>query len=232
MPGETGDDRAKRLRQRVLFDAVADLYEETRAGYPTEIIDELFDIAALSAGSPVLEVGCGTGQFTVELARRGARLTAIDLGAAMVAATTEKVRKYEAAVQQCPFEEFDASPSTFAAVVSATAFHWIDPDIAWTKSASHSYSGDGGAWATARRPALVETIATTGLFHEAVTSEHQARRTIAPEAMVRLEQTRATTLSYDAETRDRFLADLRGLLAETDEVTLTQETTLTMARLK
>ena len=261
MSHETTDEQAKRVRQRALFDSVADLYDDTRVGYPGAIIDELFTIAELHAGSPVLEVGCGTGQLTVDLARRAVQLTAIDLGASMVAATAEKVAKHGSTVQHSPFEEFEAPESSFAAVVSATAFHWIDPDVAWTKSAAllqpggwiailatgerydeplggafHAqwirYSDDGGAWATARRPTLAESIAATGLFNEAVTSEHRARRTMTADTMVRLEQTRATTLSYDPDTRDRFFAELRELLGGLEHVTLTQETTLTMAQVK
>jgi hypothetical protein len=144
---------------------------------------------------------------------------------------------------------------------SATAFHWIDPEIAWKKSAALlrpqgwiailataerydepvgkafreqwiRYSTEGGAWATTPKPTLADTIASTALFHDAVTSTHLERRSITPDTMVRLAQTRATTLSYDAATRDRFFADLRDLLDGLDEVPLTQETTLTMAQVK
>jgi predicted TPR repeat methyltransferase len=65
--GEVPEARARRVRQRALFDAVADLYDETRARYPTEVVDDLFRVAGLDAGDRVLEVGCGTGQLTVDL---------------------------------------------------------------------------------------------------------------------------------------------------------------------
>lgn len=258
MPSETEDERAKRLGQRVLFDA---LYERTRAGYPKQVIDHLFDTAGLEKGSRVLEVGCGTGQLTVDLARRDVELTAIDIGAAMAAATSEKVKEYGVEVEHCPFETFDAPEGWLDALVSATAFHWIDPDTAWTKAAALlrpggwiailataeryddplgtafrqqwiRYSPDGGAWATAPRPTLAETIAATNLFHTPLTAEHLEPRSMAPDTMIDLERTRATTLSYDAETRERFFADLRSLLHGLDEVALTQETTLTMAQRK
>jgi len=54
---------------------------------------------------------------------------------------------------------------------------------------------------------------------------------MAAEAVVDLEQTRATTLSFSDSMRAAFVADLRRLLAGIEIVPLTQETSLTMARL-
>lgn len=261
MIGEAPEARARRERRRQLFDGVAALYDETRSGYPESVVDGLLETAGLSPGSRVLEVGSGTGQLTIDLARRGLVLTAIDIGPAMAEATRMKVVDFDVAVETCAFEDFQAPPSTFAAVVSATAFHWIDPQIVWAKSAGLvgpggwlailataerydeplggafreqwiRYSDDGGAWTTEREPTLVEVIASTGLFDDAVTSTHRERRSMAPASMVHLEQTRATTLSYDDATRRRFVDDLHRLLDGVARVTLTQETTLTMARVK
>ncbi len=44
------------------------------------------------AGSRILEVGAGTGRFTLELARRADQVVAVDLSAAMLAVLTEKAR--------------------------------------------------------------------------------------------------------------------------------------------
>ena len=81
---ETDDQRAKRRRQRLLFDGIADKYETTRHGYAPEVVDALFTAAELGIDDPVLEVGCGTGQLTLELARRRVALTAIDIGNTMI----------------------------------------------------------------------------------------------------------------------------------------------------
>jgi SAM-dependent methyltransferase len=50
----------------------------------------LRDELALEPGMRVLEVGCGTGRHTLELARLGCRVTAIDLSAGMLARAREK----------------------------------------------------------------------------------------------------------------------------------------------
>lgn len=256
---ETPQERAKRRRQRSLFDAVAERYDGTRAGYPREIVDELARNAGLSAGAAVLEVGCGTGQLTEDLARRGLSVTALDLGAAMVAGAAKRVEGLDVQLHVGAFEEFDAGDARFAAIVSATAFHWIDPEVAWTKSADLlepggwiailgtaerydeplgpqlreqwvRYSDDGGAWATTPRPTLVEVIAASGRFEPAITSTHHDRRVLPVDVVLALEQTRATFLSYDDATSTRFVADLHRLLDGVTTVPLTQETTLTMAR--
>ena len=261
MIAETATEREKRRRQRMLFDSIAESYDATRERYPEEIVDELFATAGLGAGSPVLEVGCGTGQLTSQLAERGVALTAIDIGPSMVAAATRHVDGLDVSLRVCAFEDLEAPQGSFAAIVSATAFHWIDPDVAWAKSAELlqpggwiavlstgerydeplagsyreqwiRYSDDGGAWTTVRRPTLVETIAATRLFDDAVTSVHHRRRTVAAEVMIALECTRATFLSYDAATQERFVAELRQLLDGQAEVPLTQETMMTMARVK
>jgi 2-polyprenyl-3-methyl-5-hydroxy-6-metoxy-1,4-benzoquinol methylase len=79
MGQETELDRSKRRYQRTLFDGVAPLYEASRLGYPSDIVEFVVTTAALSAGSTVLEVGCGTGQLTERLAYFGFSLTAIDM---------------------------------------------------------------------------------------------------------------------------------------------------------
>ena len=76
MPGqtvkvaETGNQRRKREQQRGLFDGVAGLYESTRQSYPAEIVDAILTTAAIGPGAAVLEIGCGTGQLTRQLAMK------------------------------------------------------------------------------------------------------------------------------------------------------------------
>jgi ubiquinone/menaquinone biosynthesis C-methylase UbiE len=48
-------------------------------------------IAGIGPGADVLEVGCGTGQLTRQLAGRSLELTAIDIGPAMTAAARRTV---------------------------------------------------------------------------------------------------------------------------------------------
>lgn len=83
---------------RGTFDALADRYDDwcrTPLGHLTEEVE----FAALSAavgglapGQRLLDVGCGTGTFAQEAARKGARVTAVDLSPAMVAVARAKAK--------------------------------------------------------------------------------------------------------------------------------------------
>jgi 2-polyprenyl-3-methyl-5-hydroxy-6-metoxy-1,4-benzoquinol methylase len=86
MAAETEQMRGKRRYQRTLFDGVAGRYQASRRGYPPEIVGFVTETARLRPRTTVLEVGCGTGQLTGQLAANGFAVTAIDLGARMVAA--------------------------------------------------------------------------------------------------------------------------------------------------
>jgi hypothetical protein len=96
---------------------------------------------------------------------------------------------------------------------------------AWIKR-----SADGGAWATAAKPSLADTMAETGLFERAIVDWWSERGTLVSDVVVRRELTRATSLSYDPDTRAAFTDELRALLEHSDEVGLEQHTQLTMAQ--
>jgi len=113
-----------REQRRVLFDSVAELYDATRQGYPAEIVDAVMANAAIGRSAAVLEIGCGTGQLTRQLAGRALSLTAIDIGTAMVTAARRNVKDATAQFRVCSFEDF-AGSGPFDLIVSATAFHWV-----------------------------------------------------------------------------------------------------------
>ena len=78
------DERWRGLR--TLFDGVAERYDAARPRYPRVVVDDLVALAGLESGSRVLEIGCGTGQLTVDLARRGLDVTAVEIGPALAVA--------------------------------------------------------------------------------------------------------------------------------------------------
>ncbi|MEV6115199.1 class I SAM-dependent methyltransferase [Streptomyces sp. NPDC052109] len=146
------DDRphpSRRTRLSRTFDEDAELYDRARPGYPPELYDDLAELAGVDSGSRVLEVGCGTGQVTVPLARRGCRITAVEAGARMAAVARRNLAGAGAVdVVTAEFESWPLPGEPFDAVVSATAFHWIDPAVRMTKAADALRPG--GALAVVR----------------------------------------------------------------------------------
>ena len=76
---------------REVFDEDPELYDRARPRYPPQVFAELAALAGLERGSPVLELGCGTGQATIPLAERGCRIVALELGRGMAALARKKL---------------------------------------------------------------------------------------------------------------------------------------------
>lgn len=131
-----------------MFDEDAELYDRARPGYPARLYDDLARLAGVRSGSRVLEVGPGTGQATVPLARRGCRITAVEAGPHMAAVARRNLAGTAAEVVTADFESWPLPGEPFDAVVSATAFHWIDPAVRTAKAADALRAG--GALAVVR----------------------------------------------------------------------------------
>src|SRR5437016_574445 len=68
------------------YDAIADFYEDFAAAPPTGAVDRaLLDLTGDVAGRRILDLACGHGRFSRELARRGAAVLGIDISAALLA---------------------------------------------------------------------------------------------------------------------------------------------------
>jgi SAM-dependent methyltransferase len=121
---------------RETFEEAPDLYDRVRPGYPEELFDDLACLVDLQSGSRILELGCGTGQATVSLARRGYEVVAVELGAGLADVARRKLAPFRAVrVVNAAFEAWPLPAEGFDAVFAATSFHWIDPAVRVIKSA-------------------------------------------------------------------------------------------------
>ena len=118
------------LQRSRLFDQQAEAYDRFRPTYPDAVIDELLGPAP--AGLDVLDVGCGTGIASRQMAQRGAKVLGVELAPRMA----EIARGHGVDVEIAAFEAWDAAGRTFDRVTSAQAWHWLDLLIATAKAAS------------------------------------------------------------------------------------------------
>ncbi len=120
-----------------LFGEVADRYHRSRPRYPAAVFDRFLQVSGLGAGDPVLEVGMGTGIATEELIRRGLRVTGLDPSPEMMALAQESLGptgRLRAVTSS--FEDWLPDRVRFGAVISAQAWHWVDPEVRYRKSAA------------------------------------------------------------------------------------------------
>ena len=125
------DEDRERLRQT--FDAAAARYDRVRPEYPGALFDDLVALAGLKSGDHLLEVGCATGKATRPLARRGYRITCVELGAELAAVARQNLTGLEVEVVRAAFEQWRA-PHPFGLVYAATAWHWIDPAVRYQRA--------------------------------------------------------------------------------------------------
>src|SRR6516225_9195564 len=119
-----------------VFDEIAAEYDRRRPTYPDELVDQACQVAGIGSGDHVLEVGCGSGQLTRALAARGLRVTAVEPGENLVALARENLAGGgEVEFVNARFEDAPLPREGFVAVFSASAFHWLDPEVSWQKVA-------------------------------------------------------------------------------------------------
>ena len=117
-----------------MFNTAATLYEEVRPGYPENLIRDVVDLSGLNDHSRILEIGCGTGKATRPFAERGYELVCLDIGADLIGIAKEKLKAFpNVSFVEHAFEAWE-SDGKFDMIISATAFHWIDPNVRYLKA--------------------------------------------------------------------------------------------------
>jgi SAM-dependent methyltransferase len=169
-----------RDRLRTTFDEAASLYDEVRPGYPQELFDDVVSLSGIQQAGRILEVGCGTGQATVPFAHRGYRILCIELGGNLAAVARRNLEGYpQSEVYIGAFEDWPLQEEAFDLAISATAFHWLDPTVAYPKVARSLREGGSLAlfWNV-----HVHSDASEGFFEEVQRIyEREAPEIVGPE---------------------------------------------------
>jgi len=136
-PGESHDVHvAAAQRDGMVFDEVAAEYDRSRPTYPDELVARACRLAGVGSGDSVLEVGCGSGQLTRSLVARGLDVVAVEPGKSLLSLAERNVEgPGRVDFVNARFEDAPLAHGYFRALFSASAFHWIDPDVSWRKAA-------------------------------------------------------------------------------------------------
>ena len=124
---------AERERLRETFDRAAEIYHRVRPDYPEALFDDLIVLTRLAPGDRLLEVGCATGKATLPLARRGFRITCVELGATLAAVARRNLDGFEIEVVEGRFEDWRPDQPV-GLVFAATAWHWVDPGVRYQRA--------------------------------------------------------------------------------------------------
>lgn len=139
------------------FGSVAETYARIRPGYPVQVFDDLVALTGLQEGASILEIGTATGQATLPLAQRGYRIAGIEPDEPLVAEAQRALASFPMVeFHVSRFEDWPLPRGRFDLVLSATAFHWVDPAVRYVKAAMalkpgahlaviHSYHVTGGS---------------------------------------------------------------------------------------
>nr|WP_228024891.1 class I SAM-dependent methyltransferase [cf. Phormidesmis sp. LEGE 11477] len=142
------------MRQQWYSDSTQ-AYRWARPCYPDSLVDRVIEKAGLSSNSSVLEIGCGPGIATVSFAARGLTMQSVEPSPAACELAQQSCQAYpQVTVTNSTFEAFELKNQQFDAVLAATSFHWVSPEVACQKSAAALKPGGSLIllWATPPQP--------------------------------------------------------------------------------
>jgi SAM-dependent methyltransferase len=164
---------------RLTFDSAADLYDAARPSYPTELLDDLVDLADLKPGDRLLEIGCATGKATRPLLERGFSVVCVEMGARLAERAPRNLAGFQVEIHVEPFETWGGEPQTFDLVYAATAWHWVDPAIRYSAeeyiALLETFSGH----------ISMEAVKREHLYQEDPTADRPASRSESAASLVR-----------------------------------------------
>jgi SAM-dependent methyltransferase len=129
---------SKDLEQRKnWYSPAAEAYNKTRPRYPQNLIDQVVEVAKFSSDSKILEVGCGPGTATVAFAQLGCSMICLEPNPDFYQLAQHNCQPYsQVEIQNTSFEEWTLEPLEFDAVLAASSFHWISPEVGCPKAAN------------------------------------------------------------------------------------------------
>lgn len=143
---------------------VVDYYQKYRRGYPAPVIDALAAALQLRPDDVVVDLGCGTGQLTLPLARRVRAVIGMDPEPDMLERARDVGREQGStnviwllgADSDIPALGTLLGDARLGAVTVGQALHWMDHDTLFRTLAPLIRSGGGVAVVTNGTPAWLQ----------------------------------------------------------------------------
>lgn len=123
------------LENKKVFNDIISDYAIARPGYPTELFRDIIDYSMLKNEAKILEIGSGPGQATEYFVKNRYSITGLELGEKQVKYLLEKYSEYQNFNALCTsFENYKCEQEAYDLIISATAFHWIKPEVGYPKA--------------------------------------------------------------------------------------------------
>jgi ubiquinone/menaquinone biosynthesis C-methylase UbiE len=140
-------ENAVRRQRRVWSGRVASWDQHGSAGL-VQVTAAVLEVAGVQPDTQVVDLGCGTGQISLPLARRGARVLAVDVSPAMIRQLESEAGRAGVTSLEglaMPIEELNLPDQSVDLIVSSYALHHLrDADKARLVSSAFRWLRPGG----------------------------------------------------------------------------------------
>jgi len=138
--------------EKQFHDAKATISVKGNPFYSLGILDKAdeyaYSLLGDLAGKMALEIGCGMGEHTIRLAKRGAQVYAIDISPEMVEQSRQRMKEEglgnQVIVLEMNAEEMEFAEGTFDAVFGHSVLHHTD--LGLTRGEVYRVLKKGGTW--------------------------------------------------------------------------------------
>lgn len=124
-------------RRKNWYSPVAEAYDKFRPRYPQNLINRVVKLTQLSPQAKILEIGCGPGTATVDFAQFGFSMLCLEPNPDFYQLVQQNCQQYpNVEICNTSLEEYQLGTEKFDIVLAANAWHWIPPEVKYSKAAN------------------------------------------------------------------------------------------------